>query len=137
MPYSARFYLKDPASDKPTLIFLILKFGFFELSEGKKKYRHFKYSTGERVMPRYWDKASCRIKIRGGFPGAGQVNKLLDAYQDQSIRICRQAAILGIPLTPDYLRKGMDDYFCRISHERKGSLLSIWKTIRNTPQTLV
>ncbi len=132
MPYSARFYLKDPSSDKPTLIFLILKFGFFELSDGKKKYRHFKYSTGERVFPRYWDKVSCRINVGAGFTGARQVNKLLDAYQDQSIRICRQAAILGIPLTPDYLRKGMDDYFCRYTHERKGSLLSIWKTIRNT-----
>lgn len=132
MPYSARFYLKDPASEKPTLIFLILKFGFFEFSEGKKKYRHFKYSTGERVNPRHWDKASCRIKGRTGFPGAGQVNKLLETYQNQSIRICRQAAILGIPLTPDYLRKGLDDYFCRNHSAPKRSLLQMWKTIKKT-----
>jgi hypothetical protein len=132
MPYSARFYLKDPASEKPTLIFLILKFGFFEISEGRKKYRHFKYSTGERVIPSRWDKACCRIRVKSGFTGATQVNKLLDTYEDQIIRICRQAAIIGIPITPDYLRKGMDDHFCRKPSVPKGSLLQTWKTLKKT-----
>ena len=59
------FYLKEPKSSKETLIYLI----FYVKSDRQ----NFKYSTGQKIKPEYWDFNSRLPQIKRG--GIGQKNK--------------------------------------------------------------
>jgi|GEM_PF-1879956 len=128
MNISARFYLKEPASIKPTLIYLIVKFGFFELQNGKKKYKHFKYSTGEKVKPADWDQKSGRVK--GGIRGGKILNRLLAKYETTAVGICRKAVIAGNTLSFKLLEKEMNQTFRQNSNEKSLSLLAFWQGLK-------
>ena len=73
------FNLKDPGSKEPTLIFLVFRYS------GKR----FKYSTGKKVYPMYWDHNKHRIKTVRKYPHYVKINiqlnnlesKILDTYE--------------------------------------------------------
>lgn len=70
------FYLKEPKSIKPTLIYLIYHL--------KSERKNFKYSTGQKILPSDWDSNSRYPKLKRG--GAGkkskQISLVLDNYKD-------------------------------------------------------
>jgi len=78
---NAKFVLKEPKSKEETLIFLFYRFNGNKL----------KYSTGQKIKPRFWNPLKQRAKISQEFPQASKLNDLLenlsrsiaDAYKDQ------------------------------------------------------
>lgn len=63
----ARFVLKEPKADDRTLIFLIYNFGGQRL----------KYSTGEKVHPKYWNPTKQRVKEQNAIPESYEINEIL------------------------------------------------------------
>ncbi|CAL2114116.1 Integrase-like protein [Tenacibaculum sp. 190130A14a] len=69
------FYLKQPKSDKATLIDLI-----YHLKAEKK---NFKYSTGQKIIPTDWDSSARYPKLKRGSSGKKnkQIALILDNYK--------------------------------------------------------
>ena len=86
------YYLKDPKSKGETLIYL-----FFNFNNNKLK-----YSTGENVSPKHWNKDTQRV--RRSFVGSEGLNKYLDFLETETERIYRHSVANSILATPDYLR---------------------------------
>jgi hypothetical protein len=134
MPFTARFYLKEPSSDSPTLVFLIVKYGAYVVADGRRKYRHFKYSTGIQVLPHHWDHRTCRIVHQQGIPGRRSVNRLLDKYEQTAVSLCLQARADNRPITVDWLRSELDKHFRAQTRSAPFSLLEFWKSINHPDQ---
>jgi integrase len=100
-----RFVLKDIASVRPTLIYLIYRFGGQRL----------KYSTGEKVNPVHWDSVLQRIKIdtkdRASRQSTKDSNTQLDRYESKVLELRRSFELSGLPLTPDLFRVHLDKEF--------------------------
>lgn len=63
----ARFVLKEPKSEERTLIYLIYNFGGQRL----------KYSTGEKVHPKFWNSIKQRVKEQNAIPESTEINEIL------------------------------------------------------------
>jgi len=63
----AKFVLKEPKSQGETLIFLFYRFNGNSL----------KYSTGQKIKPKFWNPTKQRAKITLQFPAAGKLNETL------------------------------------------------------------
>ncbi len=64
----AKFVLKEPSSKDVTLIFLFYRFNGNSL----------KYSTGQKIKPKFWNAAKQKAKISRAFPQAEKLNELLE-----------------------------------------------------------
>jgi hypothetical protein len=134
MRISARFYLKEPGAAEPTLIYLIVKYGAYVFQNGQKKYRHFKYSTGLKVQPVYWDRSHCRVISKKGHGSARSINPLLNKYEDFIVNACRQAQLDGQEISNKWLKTVMDEKFRPKSKSESFSLLQFWKSIQQPTQ---
>jgi hypothetical protein len=72
----ATFVLKNPSTEKenaknPTLIYLFYTFNKSRL----------KYSTGQKVPPKYWNPEKQRVKVVKEFRQAESINLLLDKLE--------------------------------------------------------
>lgn len=65
---SVTFVLKEPKSQEDTLIFLLFRFNGLSL----------KYSTGQKINPRFWNPEKQRAKETRQFPGFPEFNTLLN-----------------------------------------------------------
>jgi len=101
---NATFFLKDPKSKKPTLVYLIFQFGYFELIDGKKKFRFLKYSTAETILPRFWNPTTQRAKQTDNFPEHLEFNIRLDQIASIMQDTYRRMLNDGIQPTPQLLR---------------------------------
>lgn len=82
MPKSAkipavRFNLKDKDTTAPTLIYLVFRYA-------KKR---LKFSTGEKVIPRYWDVNTQRAKYTKAHPEYVGMNERLNHWQGMTTQI--------------------------------------------------
>lgn len=68
----AKFILKEPNSKVDTLIYLIYNY----------QYKRFKYSTGEQINPKFWNKGSQRVKGSKQFPEHPEFNTRLDKIEN-------------------------------------------------------
>ncbi len=68
----AKFILKEPNSKAETLIYLIYNY----------QYKRFKYSTGEKINPKFWNKSSQRAKGSKQFPEHPEFNSRLDKIEN-------------------------------------------------------
>jgi len=71
---SVIFKLKDkqtkttPAKQKETLLYLVFSYGYYEIADNsKKKYINLKYSTGLKILPKYWNVKTYRAKQTENF----------------------------------------------------------------------
>ncbi|MDN3654368.1 phage integrase SAM-like domain-containing protein [Ferruginibacter paludis] len=64
----ATFVLKEPNSSEPTLIYLFFRFNKQKL----------KYSTSEKIKPKYWNDEKQRAKETRSFPNYASLNNTLD-----------------------------------------------------------
>lgn len=68
----AKFILKEPTSKEETLIYLLYNYN----------YKRFKYSTGEKVNPKFWNAKVQRVKETKQFPEYPEFNSRLDLIQN-------------------------------------------------------
>jgi len=75
---SAKFYLtkKNGASEYP--VYLNYSFNYSEKRNGKKKYKRFRYSTGLKIHPTFWNVNRQRAKETSKFPQYPEFNARLD-----------------------------------------------------------
>ena len=81
---SAKFFLKDPKSKDPTLIYLIFQFNYYEIINGKKRFKPLKYSTGEKIQKKYWNPSTYRARNTDDYP----------QHKEQNARLRTIAAII-------------------------------------------
>ena len=111
MSYPYTFNLKDPKSDKPTLIYLRARIK----SEGK----YLKYSTGEKILHKFWDSEhQWPIKIKGKTREAIEVNSVISQigrYGEEFQKICTKLEAQNIDLTVNMIKSEMDFAFKKSS----------------------
>jgi len=101
---NATFFLKQPKSKRPSLVYLIFQFGYFEVVNGKKRFRILKYSTGETILPRFWNSGTQRAKQTENFPEHLEFNNRLDRMASITQDIYRRMLNDGLQPTPEMLR---------------------------------
>jgi len=104
----ATFFLKDLKSKKPTRINLIFQFGYSEIIRGKKMYKFLKYSTGERILPRFWNPTTQRAKQSENFPEHLEINTRLDQIASIIQDTYRRMINDGIQPTRENLKNQLD-----------------------------
>ncbi|APG59021.1 site-specific integrase [Christiangramia salexigens] len=111
MIYPYTFNLKDKNSKKPTLIYLRARIK----NEGK----YLKYSTGEKILPKYWDfKTQWPIKLKGRTKEATEINSVINQigrYGDAFEKVYTVLEAQGIDLTVSLIRGELDYEFKKSS----------------------
>jgi integrase len=111
MIYSYTFNLKDKNSKKPTLIYLRARIK----NEGK----YLKYSTGEKIHPKYWDfETQWPKKLKGRTKEAIEINSVINQigrYGDAFEKVCTVLEAQGIDLTVSLIRGELDYEFKKTS----------------------
>src|ERR1035438_1253957 len=95
------YYLKDPQSDKQTLIYLMFRY----------KGKTLKYSTGESINPKYWNSNSQRAKETSKFPEYPDLNHFLNKLGERTLNIFRNYKSEGIMPEPNQLRQDLKDSY--------------------------
>ena len=91
------FYLKEPKSGAPTLIYLFCSFGGNRL----------KYSTGEKIHPLDWNEKN--QKAKKSFVGYYSINGYLEKIKQLATDLIRDFVSNDKPLTIETLRTGLND----------------------------
>lgn len=95
---SAKFVLKEPNSKGDTLIYLFYNFN----------YQRFKYSTGEKVPPKFWNSGDQRVRETKQFPLYPQINTRLDDIEQTIDKAYRDMVNRKIKPTPERLKRELD-----------------------------
>jgi site-specific recombinase XerD len=100
----ATFVLKNPSLEKenknnPTLIYL-----FFTFNKNRLK-----YSTGQKVPPKYWNFEKQRVKVVSAFRQAESINMLLESLENDVSNCHRTLLLEGITPTPEHLRVRLNE----------------------------
>lgn len=96
------FYLKDPQSkvnlkdQVETLIYMFFSYDGYRL----------KYSTGETILPKFWNVEDQRIKK--SHKGSFEINNLLDKMDSEIKKIYREAITSNNKISPEFLRISLD-----------------------------
>lgn len=93
-----RFKLKEPNSKNDTLVYLMCYY----------QYNEFKYSTGERINPKYWNPKSQRVKETRQFPEYPEFNARLDKYENAINNVFRRLLNDGIQPNNTLLKKEIE-----------------------------
>ena len=123
MSYAHTFNLRSPNSKTPTLIYLRANIK----SEGK----YLKYSTGESILPEYWNKETkFPQKITGRTTQAVLINsiiKQLSRYSEVFQTVCSRIEMRDDLLTVERIRKELDYEFKKTS-ANSNSFFPIFET---------
>ncbi|MCK0108218.1 site-specific integrase [Flavobacteriaceae bacterium S0825] len=93
----AKFILKEPNAKVETLIYLFYNY----------KYKRFKYSTGEKIHPKFWNKSSQRAKTSKQFPEYPEFNSRLDKIENGINNAFRKLLNDGIQPNNSYLKDAL------------------------------
>src|SRR5438034_5748949 len=96
----ATFVLKEPKSKEPTLINLIYRYNS----------SRFKYSTGWKIKPKFWNPESQRARETTQFEKHGELNTLLKNLASEIEDAHRKLLNDGIPVTSDRLKAALDQF---------------------------
>lgn len=94
----ATFVLKEPSSKEPTLIFLLFRL----------KGSRLKYSTGMKVLPKYWNEETQLVRENRQFPAFSEYNATIKKLRNAVDMEYRRLINDSIVPTPDLLRKPLD-----------------------------
>ena len=89
-----KFILKEPNAKKDTLIYLIYNY----------QYKRFKYSTGEKINPKFWNPISQRAKETKKFKEYPEFNESLDLLETGIKKAFRNLLNNGIQPNNDNLK---------------------------------
>jgi len=108
-----RFILKEPSSKSETLIYLLYNY----------QYKRFKYSTGEKINPKFWNINNQRVKESKNFPEYPEFNTRLDTLENGINNSFRRLLNNGIQPNNDLLKKELEfELDNRVLKQRKKSL---------------
>lgn len=113
---NVKFNLKDPKAKGPTLIYLIFRF------HGKR----LKYSTGEKINPKYWNFKNNRSKQTRQFSGYDELNGYLDGLENTVLKSYRKSLSEEKRPTLESLKSSLDIFTYR---EEKSSPTSLFPFI--------
>jgi integrase len=97
----SKFYLKDPKSDKETIIFLVLNY----------KNKRIKYSTGESINPACWDSVSQSPVISKKYPLNTDIARNLEKYKYVVSDFLGEMRRSKIEVTSETLKEHLDKHF--------------------------
>lgn len=114
MKYSFTFNLKEPTSKSETLIYFRARF--------KNEDKYLKYSTGEKINPKLWDKTtsmplSIGSKSKEAISNRQITNQLL-RYAEEFDRICSSLEYMGLDITTDIVKEEFDKTFKKDSSSK-------------------
>jgi integrase len=94
----ARFILKEPKSKSETLVYLVYHY----------QYKRFKYSTGEKINPKFWNKTSQRAKETKQFVQYPEFNARLNIFENGINVAIRKLLNSGVQPNNDLLKKALE-----------------------------
>src|SRR6187402_1130543 len=95
---SVTFVLKEPTSIESTLVYLLFRFNNNTL----------KYSTSQKINPKFWNPEKQRAKITRQFPEYSEFNSLLDNLESCVNNSYRKLINDKLTPTSDLLRVSLD-----------------------------
>jgi len=96
----ATFILKEPKSKEPTLIYLLYRFNGIRL----------KYSTGWKILQKFWNAETQRVRETVQFPKHGELNTLLKNLANEVEDAHRKLINDKITVTSDRLKLALDEF---------------------------
>jgi integrase len=97
----AKFVLKEPKSEQPTLVYMFLRFNGQTL----------KFSTGQKIHPSFWNDEKQRAKETRKFYGYEEFNSLLKNLANEVQTCFRKFLNDGVEPTPEKLREYLQERF--------------------------
>lgn len=94
-----KFILKEPNSKDETLIYLIYNY----------QYNRFKYSTREKINPKFWNPKSQRAKESKNFPEYPEFNSRLDSFENGLNNAYRRLLNDGIQPNNIRIKKSLEN----------------------------
>lgn len=106
------FFLKEPKSDKETLIIFSCYF--------KYENKQFKYSTGEKIKPTHWSFEENRPKLKGSIkdPNSATIKIQLDRYSDAFLNLESECKRMNEEFTSLMLKDRLNETFKKSSGEK-------------------
>ncbi|WP_336517548.1 site-specific integrase [Pollutibacter soli] len=100
---NATFILKEPTSNTQTLVYLIYRFDGHKL----------KYSTRQKIHPKFWNEEKQRAKETRQFPGYAEFNSILMNLESLVNNRFRNLINDKTVPTPENLRLPLDEFLCK------------------------
>lgn len=101
------FNLKDPSSKNESLIFLRARF--------PDEAKYLKYSTGETIHPKYWDKNTRQPKVKSGRTNEAvalrEISTQLNRYSNEFDRAVSELKLHDMPITIEAVKYKLDVIF--------------------------
>ena len=119
----ATFVLKEPNSKEPTLIYLFFRFNNQRL----------KYSTSEKILPKFWNSEKQRAKITKSFPTHQSLNITLDNLANNVKETYRELINANKTPTPYKLKDALDKSLFKEEHAQKTTFLKFVIELTNEP----
>lgn len=114
-----KFILKEPTSKNDTLIYLVYNY----------QYKRFKYSTGEKINPKFWNERHQRVKESKNFPEYPEFNTRLDTFENGLNTAFRRLLNDGIQPNNDLLKKELEfELDDKVLKQRKKTLIEFVDT---------
>lgn len=95
----AKFILKEPNSKSETLIYLVYNY----------QYKRFKYSTREKINPKFWNANAYRVKASKNFKEYPEFNARLDKIENGLNTVFRRLLNDGIQPNNELLKIALED----------------------------
>lgn len=114
---STTFVLKEPRSLEPTLVYLLFRFNGAKL----------KYSTGQKITPKFWNPERQRAKETRQFPEYAEFNTLLGNLETSVNNAFRKLLNDRLTPTPELLRPSLDEVLQKDNGQTK-DLISFSET---------
>jgi integrase len=111
------FILKEPESKAPTLVYLIYRFNNQRL----------KYSTGQKILPKFWNFDKQRVKENRQFPEYGDFNAFLNNLEAKTHSAYRSMLIDGKSPSPDALRIALNEAIDRTEKTQRKDFVAFMK----------
>ena len=95
---NAKFILKEPKSKEETLIYMLFRY----------QYKRFKYSTGEKILPKFWNEDKQRVKETKQFPQYPEFNTRLSNFETAINTVFRRLLNDGIQPDNKMLKQALE-----------------------------
>jgi len=103
------FFLKDKNSKEETLVYLVFQFNRKVL----------KYSFGEKINPKFWNKKAYRAKVTKQFPAHVGFNNVLDSVEACVNDTYRDLVSNSIEPTIEKVKMGLKVFLKKDTNERE------------------
>ena len=114
-----KFILKEPNSKTHTLIYLFFRFNTQRL----------KYSTGQKINPKFWNPEKQRAKETRSFPEYAGLNAMLDDLATKAKNVYRALINLGTSPTPQKLKLELNKSLFKEQVAQKKTFLGFIKEL--------